>query len=82
MPGIFGNLLRPKARFSGITVPKDVAAVWTNLSEDGLVIGIYDYQKGKFLINSFDLIGNIGQPAADRIILNMVNYGRAMGEKS
>lgn len=75
-PDIYGNLLRPKARFSGITVPKDVAAVWTNLSEDGLVVGVYDYHQGKFLINSFDLIGNIGQPAADRLIFNMVDYAR------
>jgi hypothetical protein len=46
-------------------------------TEDGLVIGIYNYQKGSFLINSFDLIGNIGQPDADRIILNILKYGQA-----
>jgi len=46
------------------------------------VIGIYNHQKGKFLINSFDLIGNIGQPAADRMILNMVKYGQKYEEAS
>jgi hypothetical protein len=81
IPEIYGELLRPKARFSDITVPEDAAAVWINQNtgktEDGLVIGIYNYHKGKFLINSFDLTGNIGQPAADRMILNMVKYGQS-----
>jgi hypothetical protein len=80
IPEIYGGLLRPKARFSGITVPEDVAAVWiqtTGKTAAGLVLGTYPYRKGRFLINSFDLMGNIGQPAADRLILNMVKYGQA-----
>lgn len=43
---------------------------------DEMVIVIYNYQKGKFLINSFDLIIYIGQPDADRIILNILKYGQ------
>jgi hypothetical protein len=85
IPLIYENLLRPKARFSDITLPDDIAAVWikgTVKNEAGLVIGIYNHQKGKFLINSFDLIGNIGQPAADRMILNMVKYGQKYEEAS
>lgn len=81
-PEIYGQLLRPKARFSGIGIPEDVAAVWLNLGflgfgkiDDGLVIGVYKHQAGKFLVNSLDLTGNVGQPAADRLILNMVEYG-------
>ena len=30
-PDIYGELLKPKARFSAITVPDDVVAVWINL---------------------------------------------------
>ena len=39
--------------------------------EDGVIIGIYNHHAGKFTVNTFNIIGNLGNPAADRLLLNM-----------
>jgi hypothetical protein len=38
------------------------------------MVGIHHHHAGKFTLNAFDLLGNLGHPAADRLLLNMAAY--------
>jgi len=64
--------------FSAVTDPEETVVMrlycTTATTWDGLMVGIYRHHAGKFTINAFDLIGNLGNPAADRMLLNMAAY--------
>jgi hypothetical protein len=64
--------------FGGVTVPDETVVVrvycTTATTWDGLMVGTYKHHAGRFTVNAFDLIGNLGNPAADRMLLNMAAY--------
>ena len=45
--------------------------------EDGVMIGTYRHHAGRFTINALDILGNLGNPAADRLLINLVNEARS-----
>jgi hypothetical protein len=76
-PDSYGPLLGGEF-FGAVTDPEQtvvmrlyctMATTW-----DGLMVGIYRHHAGKFTLNAFDLLGNLGNPAADRMLLNMAAY--------
>jgi len=76
-PDRYGQLLGGEF-FSAVTDPQQTVVMrlycTTATTWDGLMVGIYHHHAGKFTINTFDLIGNLGNPAADRMLLNMAAY--------
>ena len=76
-PDSYGQLLGGEF-FSAVAAPQQSVVVrvycTTATTWDGLMVGIYRHHAGSFTINAFDLIGNLGNPAADRMLLNMVAY--------
>jgi len=45
--------------------------------KDGVMLGTYRHHAGHFTINSLNILGNLGNPAADRLLLNLVAEGRS-----
>jgi hypothetical protein len=39
---------------------------------DGIMLGTYRHHAGRFTINALDILGNLGTPAADRLLVNLV----------
>jgi hypothetical protein len=64
--------------FNGVADPEEAVAIrlycTTAATWEGLMIGTYRIHAGKLTINAFDLIGHLGNPAADRMLLNMAAY--------
>jgi hypothetical protein len=69
-----------------IAPPPDVAALGidstANLDghfeyHDGLALGTYPFHAGHLTLCAFNLAGNIGQPAPDRLLVNMVRQSQA-----
>ena len=79
-PDDYGQLLGGEF-FGGVTVPEESVVVRVNCTYattwDGLMVGTYHHHAGKFTVNAFDLVGNLGNPAADRLLLNMAAYASA-----
>ncbi len=44
---------------------------------DGVMLGTYRHHAGRFTINALNILGNIGNPAADRLLVNLVREARA-----
>ncbi|MDB6092656.1 MAG: hypothetical protein JWM32_218 [Verrucomicrobia bacterium] len=44
---------------------------------DGVLVGTYRHHAGQFTVNTLNLIGNPGVPAAERLILNLVKAAQA-----
>jgi hypothetical protein len=44
---------------------------------DGVMLGTYRHHAGRFTINGFNILGNLGNPAADRLLFNLVNEANA-----
>ncbi len=42
--------------------------------EEGVAIGVYDYGRGTIVVNTLSLLENIGDPVADRLLLNLIDY--------
>ena len=80
-PDLYDQLLRC-GYLMNITVPDEVVAVGFHDGEggysDGVMIGTWNHFAGKFTINMMNLTGHIGEPVADRILLNMI--ARAMSD--
>jgi hypothetical protein len=77
-PPVFGALLATPARFVATAAPDETVVVslrntWGK-SEDGFTVGIFNHHHGKLIINSFNLIGGVGRPATDRLIVNLLRY--------
>jgi hypothetical protein len=78
----------PAFVFNGQDTPTEVvaAAFAAGYSTDGgyasgILLGSYEFGAGRFVINSFSILENIGQhPVADRLLLNLIQYcGSARG---
>ena len=78
-PEYYGLLLDDTRFFHGATPPADAAAVairCTATNEfhylDGVMLGTYAFYAGHFTLNAFNLLGTIGSPATDRLLLNII----------
>ncbi len=75
----------PRYVFEGQETPDDIAAVFfttgfapsptKNGYGAGLIVASYPFGAGRFLLNSLQILDNIDRhPAADRLLLNMIDY--------
>jgi hypothetical protein len=83
-PDDYGMMLANDHFFEGTTTPDDTAAVAIRSTlgnhyeyKDGFLIGTYKLGAGHFTVNAFDLLGTIGAPATDRMLLNFVLAAQA-----
>lgn len=85
MPDYYGPLLNGEY-FRGIAVPDETVVIrlWCTLSfrgqemgTDGVIMGTYRHHAGKFTVNAFNLLGNLGLPAADRLLVNLAAHAAA-----
>jgi hypothetical protein len=69
--------------FEGQDTPTDVAAVAIAVCHSsrpdgyaaGVMLGAYAFGAGRFVVNTFDALGQVDRhPAADRLLLNLVAY--------
>jgi hypothetical protein len=44
---------------------------------DGVMLGTYRHHAGRFTINALNILGNLGNPAADRLLFNLVKEARS-----
>jgi hypothetical protein len=71
-----------KKFFENLDLPQEViaAAFATGYAHptgyaSGLMLTMHTLGKGRFILNTFNILENIGNhPAADRLLLNMINY--------
>ena len=86
-PEYYGALLAHAPYFRAIAAPDESAAVAIRCLadgadrfeyKDGLMLGAYRLHAGRFTVNSLNILGNLGSPAADRLLLNLV-VGRPIG---
>jgi len=47
------------------------------MGTDGVIVGTYRHHAGKFTVNAFNLLGSLGMPAADRMLVNMAAHAAA-----
>ena len=48
----------------------------------GILLGVYRFGEGKFIVNTFPILDQLDrQPAADRLLLNLVKFGSLSTEK-
>jgi hypothetical protein len=45
--------------------------------EDGVMLGTYRHHAGRFTVNALNILGNLGNPAADRLLVNLVKEARS-----
>jgi hypothetical protein len=82
-PDYYADVLSGTDFFYKVTPPDDAVAVAIRASfapfdyKDGVMLGVYNHHAGKFTINGLNLPRNIGHPAADRLLLNMVEHAKA-----
>jgi hypothetical protein len=83
-PEYYGTLLSNTAFFQGVTPPADTAAVaiYSSLTDhyhffDGVMLGTYPFHAGHFTLNALNVVGSIGSPATDRLLLNLVAAAQA-----
>ncbi|MBB6670806.1 glycoside hydrolase family 2 TIM barrel-domain containing protein [Cohnella nanjingensis] len=81
-PGVYRNLLSSLHFIKGGTVPEQTTAVaiyntYGAPYSDGILTGTYNHHAGKFTVTTFNLTGNIGDPAADRMLLNMAAFAKS-----
>jgi hypothetical protein len=47
----------------------------------GVLLGVYRFGEGRFVVNTFPLLDQVGRhPAADRLLLNLVKYAAESGD--
>jgi hypothetical protein len=79
----YGQVISQKI-LADIETPDDVAAAafhtGSTLDADcpyysGIMLASYPFGAGRFIVNTFNVLENLGShPAADRMLLNMINY--------
>ncbi len=69
--------------FTDMSVPTDIAVATAFVGIDGaptrdfsggFQLGTYAFGKGHLTVSTLNLVGGIGTPAADQIIMNLINY--------
>jgi hypothetical protein len=83
-PEYYGALLGETHCFTGVTPPADApaVAVYSTLTAQytfyhGVMLGTYPFHAGHFTINAFNIVGSIGSPATDRLLVNLVTQAQA-----
>ncbi len=85
-PDYYGELLAKSEYFDALPIPDAAEAVAINCTfdlgggygyKDGLVLGTYRFHAGAFTLCGLDILGNLGNPAADRLLLNLVLEGKS-----
>ncbi len=85
-PDYYSGLLHNSVYFDAVPVPDETAAVtlrgFFDLNkgyhyDDGVVVGTYRFHNGRFTLNGFDFTANVGNPAADHLLLNLVREAAA-----
>jgi len=83
-PECYGQLLADTHDFRGMTLPSDTSAIgiYSSLTDryhffDGVMLGTYAFHAGHFNINAFNILGSMGSPATDRLLLNLVTQAQA-----
>jgi hypothetical protein len=85
-PDYYGNLLSKTKFFYAIAPPDQTAAVAIRDTivfptgfdfKDGVMVGTYRHHAGRFTIHGLNLISTLGQPASDRLLLNMIAQARS-----
>jgi hypothetical protein len=83
-PEYYEGLLYDTHWFYGMTLPADTAAIGiyrsfaaSYHSFDGVMLGTYPFHAGHFTINAFNIVGSMGSPATDRLLLNLVIQAQA-----
>jgi len=80
-PEYYGDLLEDAAYFDAVPAPDETDAVAINCGfyfsseaqySDGVVMGTYKHHAGHFTICGFNILGHLGTPAADRLLINLV----------
>jgi len=82
----------PHELFDGQDTPNDVVAAAFAVGYGvpdiapgyaaGILMGVYEFGEGKFVLNTFPLLENLDrQPAADRLLLNLINYAAGFVRK-
>ena len=79
----YGPVL-PHFIFNGQDTPAEVIAAafaagyWPGNYVSGVLLGSYKFAGGQFFLNSFVILENLDRhPAADRLLLNLIEYGVA-----
>jgi len=86
-PEYYEGVLEDTPFFRGVTPPDSAEAIAIRCSgivdsagafspgslfyKDGVMLGTYRHHAGHFTINALNILGNIGNPAADRLLLNL-----------
>jgi hypothetical protein len=89
MPDYYGQLLEG-SYFRGIAVPDETVVVrlyctfscpgaprFEEFGTDGVTVGTYRHHAGRFTVNAFNLVGHLGMPAADRMLVNLAAHASA-----
>jgi hypothetical protein len=82
-PDYYGELLRDTEYFYDMTPPDDAIIVAIRATDDplkfgeGVMLGVYNHHAGKFTVNALQIVPRIGDPAADRLLLNLVVHARS-----
>jgi len=79
-PDYYGALFYGSQYFKGIAVPDETIAVAIHCTysgsnfavNEGVLLGTYKLRAGTFTISAFDIAANIGVPATDRLLINLV----------
>lgn len=88
-PDYYGPVFAPRL-FAKDAVPEDtiVAAFTCGYSppptyRSGVILGVYAMEKGRFIVNAFNIAQNIDlHPAADRLLLNLLRHAYELATKA
>jgi hypothetical protein len=84
-PEFFGSMLARVQFIQDITPPPEAAAmgIYCTMNmdgkfeyHDGLALGSFTYHNGSLMLCAFDILENLGQPAPDRLLLNMIKQAQ------
>jgi hypothetical protein len=79
-PDYYEMMLAHAPFFEEIEMPQETAALAIRdvadgaakyVYHDGIELGFYRHHAGRFAICGLDILGNVGQPAADHLLLNL-----------
>jgi hypothetical protein len=75
----------PDVAWSGQDAPEEAVCGANNASQDyssGLMLSVHTFGRGRFILNTLRIFENLGKdPAADRLLLNLIRYAACDREK-
>ncbi|MGA2034726.1 MAG: glycoside hydrolase family 2 TIM barrel-domain containing protein [Thermoguttaceae bacterium] len=84
-PDYYAEVLANTRFFRNTTPPDDTVAVAIHCTmgdgafecSSGVMLGTYRHHAGRFTLNTLNLLSNLGHPAADRLLLNLLAHARS-----